>query len=64
MLVAWAAARSWVDNSGQPTTADPSDVMLINELLRHSVITPESNLFQSGFLDLLSVHNIYLHCSG
>ena len=53
----------WVDTSGQPTTVDPSGIMSINELLRHSEITPESNMFESGFWDLLNVQNVYMRCS-
>jgi len=54
---------SWVDNNGEPTSVDSSNLMSINDVLRHSTPQPEpSNAFESGFLDLLNTHNIYMHC--
>lgn len=53
---------SWFDNNGQPTTVDTSNLMSINDVLRHSIPQDESNGFESGFLDLLNTHNIYMHC--
>ena len=48
--------------NGEPTTVDPSNTMPINDILRHSEIKAQSNNFESGFLDLLNTHNIYMHC--
>ena len=55
-------ADSWVDNNGEPTTVDPTNLMSINEVMRHSLPKPSTNGFESGFLDLLNTHNIYMHC--
>ena len=60
--VASILAVSWLDNNGQPTTVDTTNLMSINDILRHSVPQDASNGFESGFLDLLNTHNIYMHC--
>jgi len=52
----------WVDNNNQLTTVDVNDLRSMNEIIRHSSpIVPEST-FETGFIDLLNVHNIYIHC--
>ena len=52
----------WVDNNNQLTTVDASDLRSINEIFRHSFpINPETT-FETGFIDLLNVHNVYIHC--
>ena len=49
----------WVDNDNQLTTVGVSNVMSMNELFRHSgPRTPEST-FETGFIDLVNIHNIY-----
>ncbi len=52
----------WVDNNNQLTTVDVNDLRSMNEIIRHSIpIEPEST-FETGFIDLLNVHNLYIHC--
>ena len=51
----------WVDHNNQLTTVDINSLMPMNEILRHSeAISPETT-FESGSIDLLNVHNIYIH---
>ena len=53
----------WVGHNNQFTTADINILMSMNEILRHSgPISPET-AFESGFVDLFNVHNVYIHCS-
>ena len=52
----------WVDHNNQLITIDINNLMSMNEILRHSEpISPETT-FESGFIDLLNVHNVYIHC--
>ena len=51
----------WVDHNNQLTAADINNLMSMNEILRHSEAMPAETTFESGFLDLLHVHNIYIH---
>ena len=53
----------WVDTNNQLTTVDVNNLMSMNEVFRHSEPrTPEAT-FETGFIDLLNVHNIYIHSS-
>ena len=52
----------WVDHNNQLTTVDINNLMSMNEILRHSEAMPAETTFESGFIDLLNVHNIYIHC--
>ena len=53
----------WVDNNSQLTTVDVTNLMSMNEVFRHSdPRTPEST-FETGFIDLLNIHNIHIHSS-
>ena len=49
----------WVDHNNQLITADINSLM---SMLRHSEAMPAETTFESGFVDLLKVHNIYNHC--
>ena len=52
----------WVDHNNQLITVDVNSLMPMNEILRHSEpISPETT-FETNFVDLLDVHNIYIHC--
>ena len=52
----------WVDHSNQLITLDINSLMSMNEILRHSeAISPETT-FETNFIDLLNVHNVYIHC--
>ena len=52
----------WVDHNNQLITADINNLMSINEILRHSEpISPETT-FETSFIYLLHVHNVYIHC--
>ena len=52
----------WVDQNNQPTTVDVNNLMSMNEILRNSESKLPDNTFETGFIDLLNVHNIYIHC--
>ena len=52
----------WVDQNNQPTTVDVNNLMSVNEILRNSENKPAEQEFETGFIDLLNVHNIYIHC--
>ena len=53
----------WVDNNNQLTTVDVNNLMSINEVFRHSEPRNPEVTFETGFIDLLNVHNIYIHSS-
>ena len=53
----------WVDNNNQLTTVDVNNLMSINEVFRHSEPRNPDETFETGFVDLLNVHNIYIHSS-
>ena len=65
--------KGWRDNNGYVITVDVSNLNSINEVLRNtsglydgiwSPMEPELDTeFTSEFLDLLNVHNIYIHSS-
>ena len=58
----------WKDSQGKTTTVDSNNLQSINGVLRNSnmiTINLESEHYRtygSGFIDLLNVHNVYLHC--
>ena len=57
-----AQCRGWVNHSNQIITVDMDKLMSMNEILRHSEpISPETT-FETSFIDILNVHNIYTHC--
>ena len=53
----------WVDHNNQLVAIDINNLMSMNEILRHSEPMPAETTFESGFIDLLNVHNIYTHCT-
>ena len=59
----------WKDRQGFVTTVDNNNLHSINGVLRNSdmiAVSLESEYYrsyESGFIDLLNVHNVYLHCS-
>ena len=58
----------WTDINGYPERIDPGNLHSINGVLRNSDMIPASlqsewyRSYESGFIDLLTVHNVYLHC--
>ena len=52
----------WVDHNDLPTTVDVNNLMSMNEILRNSESKSAEETYESGFIDLLNVHNIYMHC--
>ena len=58
----------WKNRLGLTTTVDNNSLQSINGVLRNtnsSTINLESEFYrsyESGFIDLLNVHNVYLHC--
>ena len=58
----------WKDRQGLVTTVDNNNLQSINGVLRNTnsiTVNLESEYYKScgsGFIDLLSVHNVYLHC--
>ena len=58
----------WQNRSGLITTVDNNNLQSINGVLRNTnsiTVSLESEYYrsyESGFIDLLNVHNVYLHC--
>ena len=52
----------WVGHNNQFITIDINNLMSMNEILRHSDAIPAETAFESGFIYLLNVHNVYIHC--
>ena len=59
----------WMDHQGTAIPIDINNLKSINGVLRNTeyvTLTLDHSLyyrsFESGFIDLLNVHNIYLHC--
>ena len=58
----------WKDSQGNITTIEINDLKFINGVLRNSdmiTVNLESEYYrtyESAFIDLLNVHNVYLHC--
>jgi hypothetical protein len=59
----------WKDKIGNDVSVDPNNLHSLNEVLRytntgfyHPLSTPAVSEFESEFLDLLTIHNIYMHC--
>ena len=56
------------DRQGNITTVEISNLQSINGVLRNSgtiTVNLEAEYYrtyESGFIDLLNVHNVYLHC--
>ena len=71
-IMAWMSTTSgnypWRDRQGFLTTVDNNNLHSINGVLRNSdmiAVSLESEYYrsyESGFIDLLNVHNVYLHC--
>ena len=56
---------TWKDRQGNAYPLDLNNLKSINNVLRNNDMTYYHTFyrnFESGFLDLLNVHNIYLHC--
>ena len=59
----------WRDRIGNEVPVDPNNFHSLNEVLRytntefyHPQSTTPVSEFESEFLDLLTIHNIYMHC--
>ena len=69
-VAAWSNATPWKDKYGNMTSVYIDNLQSINGVLRNTVISlTVTNLetdfyrsYESGFLDLLNIHNIYIHC--
>ena len=53
----WDGTVTW-EEIGQPSY---NNLRSINEVLRNSVLIPAESFYEGGFIDLLDVHNIYIH---
>ena len=42
---------------------DNNNLRSINEVLRYSTISSPNTSFETGFIDLLNIHSIYVHSS-
>ena len=52
----------WYGDGGHHLySPDINNLRSINEVFRNSVQSPSEISFESGFIDLLNVHNIYIH---
>ena len=68
-IMTWPSnTHPWTTINGFVTVVDPNNLHSINGVLRNSDMIPvnlESEYYrsyESGFIDLLNVHNVYLHC--
>ena len=68
-IMTWPSnTHPWTTINGFATTVDPNNLHSINGALRNSdkiEVSLESEnyrSYESGFIDLLNVHNVYLHC--
>ena len=57
----------WVGNNHVGTSIDLTNLQSINEALRNDGYVPSSDMYgyttyESEFIDLLNVHNVYIHC--
>jgi hypothetical protein len=57
------ADEDWKDVNDNPVSVDANNLMSLNEVIRNEELQPNGNYeFETGFLDLITTHNIYLHC--
>ena len=68
-IMTWPSnTHPWTNINGFATTVDPNNLHSINGVLRNTDMIPASlqsewyRSYESGFIDLLNVHNVYLHC--
>ena len=54
---------AWRNLNNDQVLVDFDYLMSINDVIRNNIIRWDlSNTFETGFLDLVTTHNIYLHC--
>ena len=54
----------WYGNNNEEIGhPDYNDLPSFNEVLRYSTISSPNTSFETGFIDLLNVHNVYIHSS-
>ena len=57
------ASEDWRYVDDTPVTVLANNLMSLNEVIRNNELQPNGAFeFETGFLDLLNTHNIYLHC--
>ena len=57
------ANEDWRDVDNNPVTVVASNLMSLNEVIRNNQFQPNGTReFETGFLDLINTHNVYLHC--
>jgi len=57
------ASEDWRYVDDTPVTVVANNLMSLNEVIRNNELQPNGAfIFETGFLDLLNTHNIYLHC--
>ena len=68
-IMTWVSTtHPWTDKQGFVTSVDPNNLHSINGVLRNSdmiSVSLESGYYrsyESGFIDLPNVHNVYKHC--
>ena len=54
---------SWYGNNNEIGYPDYNNFRSINEVLRYSTMALSNIFFETGFVDLLNVHNVYIHSS-
>ena len=53
----------WIDSNNNETSIDVNNLFSINENLRNYEHDPNfDTTYESGFIDLLNVHSIYIRC--
>ena len=60
----------WKNKIGNDVTVDLNSLKSLNDAIRytnnihyHPLTTPGVSSFETGFIDLLNIHNIYIHSS-
>ena len=55
--------NNWYGDDGEHHvySLNVNNLRFINEVFRNSVQSPSATSFESGFIDLLNVHNIYIY---
>ena len=63
LTIGYGNSFVWVDSNNNETSIDVNNLCSINELLRNYEYDPNfGTTYESGFIDLLNVHSIYIHC--
>ena len=63
LTIGYGNSFVWVDSNNNETSIDVNNLCSINELLgNYEYDINFGTTYESGFIDLLNVHSIYIHC--